>query len=286
METVFDLKIAEIPIRFTAPFAMEVPPELRAFLTPRQEPEERYELLAVRKPPNGDGLTPAAELYGITVYRMPDGWLRRYHGLTAPDGEQTAGHYRSSGRSTIYLPASELARYTHRCTFAPMLAGEALFARHGAMILHSSLVRTARGALLFSGASGAGKSTQAALWERFRGAEVLNGDRSVIRRRDGRFWGYGSPFCGSSGIYRPEGAPIRAVFFPQKSTQTACCRVGALQALRLLYPGLTVNSWDPEFMRVVTEQLSAFAQEVPVFVLQCRPDETAVEAAERALETI
>ena len=32
--------------------------------------------------------------------------------------------------------------------------------------------------------------------------------------------------------------------------------------------------------------LTAFAQEVPAFVLRCRPDEAAVEAAERALDTL
>ena len=54
----------------------------------------------------------------------------------------------------------------------------------------------------------------------------------------------------------------------------------------MLYPGLTLNSWDAAFMAVITEQLTAFAQEIPAFVLRCRPDEAAVEAAERALDTL
>lgn len=282
----FDLKIADIPIRFTASFEMEIPPELRAFLTPPQTPEERYELVATACPPDGRGLPRCADPQGLSIFRMPDGWLRVFHALRAPDGTETAAHYRDDGRNTVYLPAADLARYTHRCTFAPLLGGEALFARHGAMILHSSLVRTARGGLLFSGVSGAGKSTQAALWERFRDAEVLNGDRSVIRRRDVRFLAYGSPFCGSSGIYRPESAPVRALFFPQKAQDCACTRLTPMQTVRMLYPGLTLNSWDAAFMAVITEQLTAFAQEVPAFVLRCRPDEAAVEAAERALDTL
>ena len=282
----FDLKIADIPIRFTASFEMEIPPELRAFLTLPQTPEERYELVATPCPPDGRGLPHCADPLGLSVFRMPDGWLRVFHTLRAPDGTETAAHYRDDGRNTVYLPTADLARYTRRCTFAPLLGGEALFARHGAMILHSSLVRTARGGLLFSGVSGAGKSTQAALWEKYRAAEVLNGDRSVIRRRAGRFWAYGSPFCGSSGIYRPEGALIRAVFFPQKAQDCACIRLTPMQTMRMLYPGLTLNSWDAAFMAVITEQLTAFAQEIPAFVLRCRPDEAAVEAAERALDTL
>lgn len=287
MGTGFDLSIAEIGIRFKASFAMEIPREFRAFVTPlHSAPEEEYELLAVETPPDGSGMTACATPLGLAIYRQADGWLRVFRMLSAQDGKQPAAFYRDNGKNTLYFPRSDLKRYTKNCTFSPLIAGEALFARHRTMILHSSLVRTQHGALLFSGVSGAGKSTQADLWKQYRGAAVLNGDRCVIRRRAERFWGFGSPFCGSSGIYCPDGAPIQAVFFPQKAQKNACIRLSPMQAMRLLYPGLTVNTWDSTFMTVITEELTAFSQEIPAFLLQCRPDEGAVEAAEQALHTL
>lgn len=283
--TQFDIGIAQIVVCFSAPFAMEVAPELRPFLTQGGTPQEHYRFTAAHEVPCGDA-PPIARLPSISVYRAEGGQLRVFHNLRAPDGNCAAVLLRENGMHTVYLPESDLARYTSNCTMAPLLCGEYLFYRHAAMLLHSSLVSWAGEAILFCGASGAGKSTQAELWRRYRNADVLNGDRCLIRRREARFWGYGSPFCGSSGIYRPEGAPIRAVFFPEKAETLSVTPLSPVQALRRLYPQLTVNTWDTAFLQRITDLLSRFAMEVPAFCLRCRPDEAAVQAAQEAMEKI
>ena len=56
-----------------------------------------------------------------------------------------------------------------------------IFADLGMLVLHSAYIVTSAGeAILFSGPSGVGKSTQAALWERCAGARVVNGDRALV----------------------------------------------------------------------------------------------------------
>ena len=51
-----------------------------------------------------------------------------------------------------------------------------IFADAGMLVLHSAYIVTRTGeGILFSGPSGIGKSTQAALWERFAGARTING---------------------------------------------------------------------------------------------------------------
>ena len=47
------------------------------------------------------------------------------------------------------------------------------------MILHASLIETAYGGILFSGVSGAGKTTQAELWMKWEQARQINGDRPM-----------------------------------------------------------------------------------------------------------
>lgn len=64
-----------------------------------------------------------------------------------------------------------------------------IFADVGMLVLHSAYIVTRGGeGILFSGPSGIGKSTQAALWERFAGARTVNGDRALVpaRRKNGR----------------------------------------------------------------------------------------------------
>ena len=79
-----------------------------------------------------------------------------------------------------------------------------IFADAGMLVLHSSYIVTRTGeGILFSGPSGIGKSTQAALWERFAGARTINGDRGLVcpaaRTVSGIF------YAGTSGG-RPSGA--------------------------------------------------------------------------------
>ena len=49
------------------------------------------------------------------------------------------------------------------------------------VLLHASVIEYAGGAVLFSAPSGTGKSTQAALWARHRGAHIRNGDKAGVR---------------------------------------------------------------------------------------------------------
>ena len=80
-------------------------------------------------------------------------------------------------------------------------------AKH-AVMFHSSYIKTERGAILFTAPSGTGKSTQAELWRRYRGARVINGDCSIIRRTKDGITVFGLPFSGTSGICINESAPL------------------------------------------------------------------------------
>lgn len=52
-----------------------------------------------------------------------------------------------------------------------------------AMVLHCSVLKVKSGVILFSGPSGIGKSTQAGLWTKYRKARVINGDRTLLKKR-------------------------------------------------------------------------------------------------------
>ena len=81
----------------------------------------------------------------------------------------------------------------------------------GKMILHSSFIYTEKGAVLFSAPSGVGKSTQAELWRKYKGAEIINGDRAGIFQRDGIWMAGGVPWAGTSGIMKNRIEPIAPI---------------------------------------------------------------------------
>ena len=278
----FTVEIAGIVIRFEAPYAMEIPPELRPFLTDKTQAQEVYRIELIHRPMEFD-TPPSYTFSGLEVHFCDGAVYRGFRQLKTADGCVPHCCLRSSGEHTLYIPASDWARYERNCTLSVLLGPEALFMRHRGFILHSSVVRYEGQAVLFCGASGAGKSTQAQLWEKYRQAEILNGDRCVIMKREDGFYGCGSPYCGSSGIYRKEEAPIRAIILPVKAAENRIEPMKPEKALRQLYRECIVNLWDVTFVDQLLELLQELVLHVDVYTLYCRPDAQATEVALEAV---
>lgn len=276
----FTVEIAGIPIAFEAPRPMAIPLELQPFLTDCASAQEVYEIRLLHEPMVFHS-APVYKATGLAVYACGGTSYREFLHLRARDGSTALCCLGSSGRHTLYIPEADWARYERNCSLSALLAPEALFLRHDGFLLHSSVIRAKGRGILFSGPSGVGKSTQAELWQLHQGAEILNGDRCVIRKLGDRFYGYGSPYCGSSGIYRREQVPICAIVLPLHAPENRLERLKPDAALRRLYRECLVNLWDPAFMSKLLDLLQELVLRVPVYALSCRPDARATELLEQ-----
>lgn len=154
--------------------------------------------------------------------------------------------------------------------------------RHEAFFLHASFIERSGKAVLFSGRSGIGKSTQAALWERYRAAETVNGDRAlVIRGTDGLFRAAGSPFAGTSGICKNRTVPLGAVVFLEKADGNEIRPLTPLRRFGRILSGVSYPSWNKELAALASGLASALAEKVPCVCYACLPEQSAVETLER-----
>lgn len=165
-----------------------------------------------------------------------------------------------------------------------ILGMESIFLLNKTFILHASFIRWEGNGILFSAPSGYGKSTQASLWEKYEKAEILNGDRAALRIKDDEWRAYGMPYAGTSGIYRNESAPVKIVFVIRKAEKNSIRKLPLPEALRYLYPEVTVHRWDKEFVNTIMDYLICFATQVPIYMLECLPEKSAVELAKTVLE--
>ena len=163
---------------------------------------------------------------------------------------------------------------------------EILLTQFDTFSLHSSFIRWKGHGILFTAPSGTGKSTQAGLWEAARNAEQLNGDRSMIRLEKGTWNAYGSPFAGSSGIYKNESAPIGAIVVLRQASENKLTVLNPSEAFRLLYSETVIPKWYPKAHEKIIQLVVKLAYEIPVVMLQCLPDESAVEELEQYLNTL
>lgn len=152
------------------------------------------------------------------------------------------------------------------------------------MILHASLIDTKFGGILFSGPSGMGKSTQAALWEQYENATQINGDRPVLYRKEKQWFGCGSPYAGSSECYVNKCIPLRAIILLEQGTENSLKSVSLAQAVKRIYANSTVYIWNEEFVKHIMNLIINLASTVPIYQLCCRPDRDAVEILKEELQ--
>lgn len=152
------------------------------------------------------------------------------------------------------------------------------------LCFHAACVRTALGGILFSGPSGVGKSTQAELWCKHRGAEQMNGDRPILSKGNSGWLAWGSPYAGSSRCYVNASCPVSAVVMLRQAESCSLRRLSAKEAFRAVWSGLTVPAWDAKAMETACDLALELSTTVPVYEFGCTPDVTAVEFLERGLE--
>lgn len=272
----FCIGFSGLTIRFHFPTVVTLTPELTDLAcddSGNADEEFQIKLLTTPLPLNGN---PVSTYLGTHVYPADKGWLRVYTPLTAENGCQVACLLCPDGKHKLYYPAQKWDFYAHPLHLLHLIGGEYILLRHNALLLHSSVVMIHGKMVLFSGASGVGKSTQASLWVKHLGAELINGDRCVVMEKEGAYWGGGSPWCGSSEVRRPDIAPIAGIFLVNQSSESKLEKLG-WEAFMHLIAETTVNSWDPLFMQKVTDIYSGLLKRVPVYRLNCRPDREAVD---------
>lgn len=154
---------------------------------------------------------------------------------------------------------------------------ETILLKKRGFILHASFICWQNKAILFTAPSGTGKSTQAELWKTYENAEILNGDRAGIRKVNDKWKASGLPFAGSSSIYRNESADLSTIIVLRKAEKNIIRRLNIVEAIRFLYPEITVHQWDKEQVGKILDILQDLIQDIPIYLLQCLPNQEAVE---------
>lgn len=153
-----------------------------------------------------------------------------------------------------------------------------------AFLFHSSRIVVDGRAILFSGPSGAGKTTQALLWKQYEKTPHLCNDRTIIRYEDTVWNTYGYFQDGSKPIGDNKCLPLGAIVFLEHGEKNCISRINGRIALKLLMGQIFMDSWDYEMIAGITEIVVSLLKDIPIYSLQCVPDRSAVECLKRKLK--
>ncbi len=141
--------------------------------------------------------------------------------------------------------------------------------QHGVFALHSASILYQDFAWLFSAPSGIGKSTHAKLWNTLYQTPTLNGDLNLLRIQNGQATLWGSPWCGTSGIYSVESYPLGGIVLLKQHFENQVRQLPPDEQQLHVAHRLVSPTWTVEMLDCNLAFAGELADCVPVFQLLC-----------------
>jgi hypothetical protein len=142
-----------------------------------------------------------------------------------------------------------------------------LTGRNGFLLHAATVIRNGK-AYVFTGRSGAGKSTVASLSPK---GSILTDEISLLRRENGEWRAYGTPFWGE---FRAAGsntsAPVRGIFRLVQAAENRVTPLRPIEMIRALLPNVLFFSSESKANRRLLEIVGQAAEETPGYELAFR----------------
>ena len=156
---------------------------------------------------------------------------------------------------------------------------------YGGMMLHSSAVELDGHAYLFSGPSGMGKSTHTRLWQReFPVARVFNDDKPVLRKLDGVWYAYGTPWCGKDGINLNMKVPLAGICFLRRGKQNSIRRLSLIEATAAVISQTNRRFASAQGLEYMTVLVDRLVNDIPIYELRCLAEPAAARLSYETMQ--
>ena len=144
------------------------------------------------------------------------------------------------------------------------------------LLMHGAAISTNSQGYIISAPSGIGKTTRTKLWiENIPNSIVINGDKPLIKIEPDSVDVYGTPWCGKEGWNNNTYAPLKAVFFLERSESNEIVELDREEAFfRLLKQ--TYHPKDADALRKALFLLKDLCQKVHFFQYKSMPNSDSV----------
>lgn len=153
-----------------------------------------------------------------------------------------------------------------------------------AFVFHGSVLAIGGKAYIFTALSGVGKTTHTRLWlsEFANECHVLNGDKPVLRYKDGKFYACGTPWRGKEMYGIHQTLPLGGIAFLERGKENSAEKISVDSALKRL----ALQVYKPKERRAAISSLMLMdkvLKQVPLVKLKCNMNPDAAHVARAAL---
>jgi hypothetical protein len=148
-----------------------------------------------------------------------------------------------------------------------------LTVKSDAIMLHASGVLKESKGYIFSGFSGAGKSTMAGLWQE-TGSKIVNDDRLIIRKTKKGYSIYNTPMFYAD---IPKEAPLNSISLIHHSPENTIKKISGAKAVSRILANCIQHGYDNTFIEHHLEFLSGLCGRIPVYEVGFKPEAEVVD---------
>ena len=159
--------------------------------------------------------------------------------------------------------------------------------RYDAFFFHCSAISVDNEAIMFTAKSGTGKSTHRSLWMKNFGdrVTVINDDKPLVRKIDGIFYVYGTPWKGKEGFGENIRVPAKALCFLSRAKENSIGEIDTISVVSKML-NQTVRPAQPELMSKLLDLIDGFLSQVDCFDLRVNMDDDAAVVAYNGIKGI
>ena len=154
---------------------------------------------------------------------------------------------------------------------------------HDSCVLHGVVMEYNGMGILVTAPSGTGKTTHTRMWRDRENALIINGDRCLCRKIDGKWYAYGMPWSGSSGEYINRKVPITAIVTLKQDSCNHVHYMTELDGTLYLMQRVFAPVWSCDMQNKAFDITEELARTIPMLELYCRPDFESVDVLKEAI---
>ena len=158
--------------------------------------------------------------------------------------------------------------------------------KRGLFALHSASVLYGGKAWLFSGHSGAGKSTHTRLWQDTFNTPVINGDLNLIGTDKNELYAAGIPWCGTSGIFTENTYPVGGIIMIKQSSRDSVSKLSGEKAALKIMQRMISPCWTDKMLDLNISASQLITRKIPVFELNCTKNPAAAYIMKEAIDRL
>ncbi|MBR4910505.1 MAG: hypothetical protein IKZ47_04200 [Clostridia bacterium] len=148
-----------------------------------------------------------------------------------------------------------------------------------AFLMHGAVVGRGGEAYLFTAPSGVGKTTHTRFWlQNFKDAFIVNGDKPILRFKDGAVYACGTPWAGKEGENKNVMLPLKSVCILSRGKTNEIERVD----FGRIYPLLIGQAYRPATEKELSKTMSLIkklGESTAFYLLKCNLDPNAAKVA-------